>query len=118
RRRHTRFSRDWSSDVCSSDLKPSAHKIADMGAVPLSKTLDTLGPFARFADDISALINLLMDTNVEVTSSENVVYALDESAFPYPLEHEVLTLWRGVLKRIEALGIEIKNWQPPAHFDF
>src|SRR5690606_39822128 len=22
RRRHTRFSRDWSSDVCSSDLKP------------------------------------------------------------------------------------------------
>src|SRR5207302_2636620 len=23
RRRHTRFSRDWSSDVCSSDLSPS-----------------------------------------------------------------------------------------------
>src|SRR5690606_39478238 len=25
RRRHTRFSRDWSSDVCSSDLKPLPH---------------------------------------------------------------------------------------------
>src|SRR5690606_40783775 len=24
RRRHTRFSRDWSSDVCSSDLDPAA----------------------------------------------------------------------------------------------
>src|SRR5690606_40648238 len=24
RRRHTRFSRDWSSDVCSSDLQPPA----------------------------------------------------------------------------------------------
>src|SRR5690606_39827078 len=24
RRRHTRFSRDWSSDVCSSDLSPSS----------------------------------------------------------------------------------------------
>src|SRR5690606_39953094 len=24
RRRHTRFSRDWSSDVCSSDLSPDA----------------------------------------------------------------------------------------------
>src|SRR5690606_40685181 len=24
RRRHTRFSRDWSSDVCSSDLNPQA----------------------------------------------------------------------------------------------
>src|SRR5207302_8313514 len=26
RRRHTRFSRDWSSDVCSSDLCPLAHQ--------------------------------------------------------------------------------------------
>src|SRR5690606_40857607 len=25
RRRHTRFSRDWSSDVCSSDLQSSLH---------------------------------------------------------------------------------------------
>src|SRR5690606_40610011 len=25
RRRHTRFSRDWSSDVCSSDLEPPPH---------------------------------------------------------------------------------------------
>src|SRR5690606_40785771 len=25
RRRHTRFSRDWSSDVCSSDLTKSSH---------------------------------------------------------------------------------------------
>src|SRR5690606_40363854 len=27
RRRHTRFSRDWSSDVCSSDLKAKNYKI-------------------------------------------------------------------------------------------
>src|SRR5690606_39773338 len=26
RRRHTRFSRDWSSDVCSSDLTPIMHR--------------------------------------------------------------------------------------------
>src|SRR5690606_39496348 len=26
RRRHTRFSRDWSSDVCSSDLFPDAYE--------------------------------------------------------------------------------------------
>src|SRR5690606_40620220 len=32
RRRHTRFSRDWSSDVCSSDLgnsKPPIHQLLD-----------------------------------------------------------------------------------------
>src|SRR5690606_40718181 len=28
RRRHTRFSRDWSSDVCSSDLGMTAHYLA------------------------------------------------------------------------------------------
>src|SRR5690606_39793021 len=28
RRRHTRFSRDWSSDVCSSDLTPSTARTA------------------------------------------------------------------------------------------
>src|SRR3989449_1660660 len=30
RRRHTRCSRDWSSDVCSSDLSASLHKISEM----------------------------------------------------------------------------------------
>src|SRR5690606_41047490 len=29
RRRHTRFSRDWSSDVCSSDLAPLAPSLWD-----------------------------------------------------------------------------------------
>src|SRR5690606_40654688 len=28
RRRHTRFSRDWSSDVCSSDLKNEVYNVA------------------------------------------------------------------------------------------
>src|SRR6266511_4204906 len=32
RRRHTRFSRDWSSDVCSSDLAPSGRKRPPTGA--------------------------------------------------------------------------------------
>src|SRR5690606_39632880 len=32
RRRHTRFSRDWSSDVCSSDLPPAALKDSRRGS--------------------------------------------------------------------------------------
>src|SRR5690606_40208318 len=44
RRRHTRFSRDWSSDVCSSDLLPAArarpraqcHPVADDSQVTLA----------------------------------------------------------------------------------
>src|SRR5690606_32741267 len=34
RRRHTRFSRDWSSDVCSSDLAPSPPGAASASAAP------------------------------------------------------------------------------------
>src|SRR5690606_40188862 len=38
RRRHTRFSRDWSSDVCSSDLGP-----VDRGARTLDRVAQGLG---------------------------------------------------------------------------
>src|SRR5690606_24788735 len=39
RRRHTRFSRDWSSDVCSSDLSPSARvSLADDLPPPMPET--------------------------------------------------------------------------------
>src|SRR5690606_40761735 len=35
-RRHTRFSRDWSSDVCSSDLCATASLLADSGRSALN----------------------------------------------------------------------------------
>src|SRR5690606_40829092 len=41
RRRHTRFSRDWSSDVCSSDLTPVSvqYTVVDDQVISLKKTL-------------------------------------------------------------------------------
>src|SRR5208282_6404537 len=36
RRRHTRCYRDWSSDVCSSDLRPAAHQQSRAPNFPLS----------------------------------------------------------------------------------
>src|SRR5690606_40375310 len=45
RRRHTRFSRDWSSDVCSSDLGPAAALVEEgrvallRGRFPRARTL-------------------------------------------------------------------------------
>src|SRR5690606_40236334 len=49
--RHTRFSRDWSSDVCSSDLAPRAAVLAAAGGVPvrLSGVVATLGRATRGA---------------------------------------------------------------------
>src|SRR5690606_40986124 len=37
RRRHTRFSRDWSSDVCSSDLDPQLLRPVQLGARALPR---------------------------------------------------------------------------------
>src|SRR5690606_25940242 len=47
RRRHTRFSRDWSSDVCSSDLSPAVAAVA--GLLPIERGTITLD--GRVLDD-------------------------------------------------------------------
>src|SRR5205809_5785005 len=45
RRRHTRCSRDWTSDVCSSDLSPSARGRPPRGRLGLGAELDVFeGP--------------------------------------------------------------------------
>src|SRR5690606_24213182 len=53
RRRHTRFSRDWSSDVCSSDL--GARPLQDPGA----RDLRHPAPADPLEDEISAEANAL-----------------------------------------------------------
>src|SRR5690606_40624025 len=52
RRRHTRFSRDWSSDVCSSDLpkeKPSSAEVATLAvAIVINRAVsigNSISPF-------------------------------------------------------------------------
>src|SRR5690606_10495044 len=67
RRRHTRFSRDWSSDVCSSDL------------ARLLKSLDARPPrpellLVRNADDQMALATLSRDPEIAqlATSADSV----------------------------------------------
>src|SRR5690606_39527264 len=58
RRRHTRFSRDWSSDVCSSDLgrahdEPGSHPGCTRTAEAGGRGLDPAGP--RLAKQSAAL---------------------------------------------------------------
>src|SRR5690606_40826821 len=51
RRRHTRFSRDWSSDVCSSDLTPTS---TASGRLPSSASARRPGDWHRSSKPISA----------------------------------------------------------------
>src|SRR5690606_39297614 len=53
RRRHTRFSRDWSSDVCSSDL--FADRIKEISTTTGTGDFTLAGPVARFFAFSSAL---------------------------------------------------------------
>src|SRR5207302_3735168 len=50
RRRHTRFSRDWSSDVCSSDLQPRA--IGHAGAARSATLVAGAGGIAHHHFDL------------------------------------------------------------------
>src|SRR5690606_40052061 len=77
RRRHTRFSRDWSSDVCSSDLEPTGHYwlnlayFLDEKGIPLvmtnpmhvkrSKELDDNLPTKHDAKDALVIARLVKD---------------------------------------------------------
>src|SRR5690606_39563855 len=43
RRRHTRFSRDWSSDVCSSDLEGRRQEVSTFSFVDVEPALTDVG---------------------------------------------------------------------------
>src|SRR5690606_41131688 len=49
RRRHTRFSRDWSSDVCSSDLVPTYPGRISLALEPLVIRRKGFSPFFRYS---------------------------------------------------------------------
>src|SRR5690606_34208625 len=56
RRRHTRFSRDWSSDVCSSDLKDPPMTVQD--AIRLRRSIKEFTPRPVAREEIEALLEL------------------------------------------------------------
>src|SRR5690606_40551254 len=63
RRRHTRFSRDWSSDVCSSDLVLGT-KAEGIPGMPAAQR----GRYVRqeFSRDIEALFNQIRSINPNI----------------------------------------------------
>src|SRR5690606_40793203 len=72
RRRHTRFSRDWSSDVCSSDLEEGEAVAADLGDAAAYRRLDVTSE-----DDWIAAIADAEETFGPVTTLINNAGILD-----------------------------------------
>src|SRR5207249_5757005 len=61
RRRHTRSKRDWSSDVCSSDLLPEEYFAADMQASAAANT----GQWRRSQESVRRAIDLATRVDVK-----------------------------------------------------
>src|SRR6266511_5766549 len=90
RRRHTRFSRDWSSDVCSSDLDPSRQRFS-----ALWQGLERIG---RLPADLAAkpagwLVHTLAQDSIEMLVGDVAWYFEQRGPKqnPGPINQEVIT---------------------------
>src|SRR5690606_40137743 len=81
RRRHTRFSRDWSSDVCSSDLcdiprqkgqRPGEERSPSPGAARISGSVQAVAAPKSRADVLTDVVEELVDL-------VDLLHALDRS---------------------------------------
>src|SRR6266436_1918520 len=90
RRRHTRCSRDWSSDVCSSDL-----------SVDLPVNADFESGYAREPKDVAENVRLCVETGVAGLSIEDSTGDSSRPLFELPLAVERLAAARAA---IDATG--------------
>src|SRR5216683_3463970 len=94
RRRHTRSDRDWSSDVCSSDLAPAdigrdagRMEIVQRVSEDYEHVLAQIGPAARYRDDVKAVRWMIEELRVSLfaqpigaaipVSEQRILAALD-----------------------------------------
>src|SRR3989442_5406284 len=101
RRRHTRCGRDWSSDVCSSDLKRIENRVGSWGKNSLMVGLSGLEKFSHLEDKIYRTIELTKTLRQEKESLEKELSAMRRNrGGSVPFEQQRLE------KQVEALLAE------------
>ncbi len=112
-------------------LKPSYGRVNLHGCVPLSTTLDSIGPMTRTVMDSALLLEIIAGhdpadpttlnlgsladwTRLKVSDMRIVV--LDEDNFPMPLDADVLAVFRQAQQVLKSLGVCLKTCALP--FDF
>lgn len=116
--------------------KPSSGLISRAGCLPLSDTLDVLGPIARNVADARLLTQLLAGPDVDddatlalpascVTALRhpaphraNAVAVLAPEAWPAPLSDAALQVWHHAQERLAQAGLTPTAWHPPATLSF
>src|SRR5690606_36498685 len=115
RRRHTRFSRDWSSDVCSSDLtlircvnlleRPDSGKVQVNGVDLMQLSSSQLAKERRHIGMIFQHFNLLSSRTV----FENIAFPLELSRTPQE------AIKARVYDLLKLVGLEDKQHEYPAN---
>ncbi|CAB3725437.1 Glutamyl-tRNA(Gln) amidotransferase subunit A [Achromobacter animicus] len=116
--------------------KPSSGLISRAGCLPLSDTLDVLGPIARSVGDARLLTQLLAAPDVDdgatlalpaarftslrhtAARQPGAVAVLAPQAWPAPLTDEALQTWHAAQGRLAEAGFTPTAWHPPASLSF
>ncbi|MGE8659856.1 MAG: amidase [Achromobacter sp.] len=116
--------------------KPSSGLISRAGCLPLSETLDVLGPIARSVADARLLTQLLAGPDVDDAATLDVraadiaalrrpaarqagaVAVLAPQAWPATLTDEALRSWHVAQERLDQAGVTPETWHPPASLSF
>lgn len=116
--------------------KPSSGMISTAGCLPLSETLDVLGPVARTVADARLLTQALCGPDVDdkatlalppsaftslrmpVNRDPGPIAVLVADAWPAELSGSALESWNHALARLAEAGFKPTPWQPPAGLSF
>ena len=96
-------------------LKTTDGRIPTEGAVPLSTTLDTIGPLARDADDAWALFQAMAAEPYRELSEppERLVLLAPTTVLQDELDGAVAEVFRDALTRLDGLGMEVREADMP-----
>ncbi len=96
-------------------LKTTDGRIPTEGAVPLSTTLDTLGPLARDADDAWALFQAMAAEPYRDLPEppERLVLLAPTTVLQAELDPAVERVFDAALERLAALGMEVRRGELP-----
>src|SRR5207302_6566623 len=101
RRRHTRFSRDWSSDVCSSDLS----------ALVSVRSVGKASPTERTLTSAEIIVNDIPQNDIKVAALAAAVPAANRAAVPLFLEIDRKSVVEGEGGDLGGCGVGMGKWQ-------